>query len=111
MSSRPLVGVIMGSHLLATLLINTIAAFPSVVFLRLAHYDTRPHKEMFTERDDLLVVGIWVLWTVSPYIGLAALGSLVRRCPRAECSVCVASILIALPALILVSPLIYEPPS
>jgi hypothetical protein len=102
------------SAVLPTLLVNTAAALFTVGFLGLALRDEhmRARARMGAEPGvDWVVIGLWVLWSIGPYLGLALLGVLIHVKRPARRVAVVASLLIAVPALVLVSPLVDEPPT
>jgi hypothetical protein len=91
-----------------------MCAFAGIVTIALMFaeewYDPRPHRPIFSPSWEGADIPLWILWVTGPYLGLALLTFLVRRRGPAQWAVLISIILIALPGLILVSPLIYEPP-
>jgi hypothetical protein len=74
------------------------------------YYDPRPRRPIFSPFLEVTEVALWILWVIGPYLGLALLTLLVCRRQRAVRAALLSSVLITVPGLILVSPLVYEPP-
>jgi hypothetical protein len=90
-------------------LVNAGAALGAVGLLFLADSDPRPHSPVF-EPGEWTSGALVALWCIGPYSALAFLSILVRKKPRAARAALVASVLIAAPAMVLLSPLVYEAP-
>jgi hypothetical protein len=90
-------------------LVNAGAALATVGLMFLADLDPRPHSPVF-EPGEWTSGALLALWCIGPYIGLAFLSILVRNRPRPARAALVASVVIAAPAMVLLSPLVYEAP-
>jgi hypothetical protein len=88
-----------------------LAAIVTIAFLFGEEwYDRRPRRPIFSPYSEWAEVVLWILWAIGPYLGLALITILVRRRKPALLAVLGGILLIAIPGLILVSPLAYEPP-
>jgi hypothetical protein len=102
MTNRPLV---------VSLASCALAAVATIAFLFVAEHDPRPHHDVFDSKSSWVESGGLILWAIAPYLGLALLAFLVRNRAHAARYAAIVTVMIALPALILVSPLIHEDPT
>jgi hypothetical protein len=100
----------MNRPLALSLAICALAAIETIAFMFVAHNDSRPHKDVFDTPLNAIDVAGWILFSIAPYFGVAVLAFAVRRRERASRAALISTVVIAMPGLILVSPLVYEPP-
>lgn len=87
-----------------------LAAIGTIAFMLFAQNDPRPHRVVFDTPINAIDVAGWMLWAIAPYLGIGVLAFAARRRERASRAALIATVAIAVPGLILVSPLVYEPP-